>query len=156
MDAPLPIKLDLKDVMTNKPKETDNGNISQIQALNKKEYELKYENIVYNLELQIDSNYIYFKLIENKDDDIVPTYYKNKFDLKTITNKLKLYPDIYNDLKKIISLLNDSYNANKVKLSIKENNINVIVTIIFGNIEVDCPINLIEKKLKLMINLKLL
>ena len=146
MDAPLPIKMDLNDVMTNKPKETDDDNISQIHTLNKKDYELKYENIVYNLEIQIDSKYIYFKLIENKEDDIVPTYYKNKFDLKTITNKLKLIPDVYDDLNKIISLLNDSYTANKIKLSIKDNNINIIVTIIFGNIEVDCPINLIETK----------
>ena len=145
MDAPTPIHMYSKIVKTNDPDELNN-NISQSKIINKKEYELKHENNIYNLQIQIDSNYIYFKIIENKDDDIVPTFYKNKFDLKTITSILKLYPDIYNDLNKIISLINDCYNTNKIKLSIEENNVKIIITIINGNIEIECPIKLIETK----------
>ena len=145
MDAPTPIHMYSKIVKTNDPDELNN-NISQSKIINKKEYELKHENNIYNLQIQIDSNYIYFKIIENKDDDIVPTFYKNKFDLKTITSILKLYPDIYNDLNKIISLINDCYNTNKIKLSLEENNVKIIITIINGNIEIECPIKLIETK----------
>ena len=139
--AATPIFMYSKIVKANEPNE-----LNESKIINKKEYELKYENNIYNFQIQIDSNYIYFKIIQNKDEDIAPTFYKNKFDLKTITNMLKLYPDIYNDLNKVISLLNDCYNRNKIKLSMKEKDVNIIITIINGNIEINCPINLIETK----------
>ena len=147
--AATPFFMYSKIVKANEPNE-----LNESKIINKKEYELKYENNIYNFQIQIDSNYIYFKIIENKDGDMVPTFYRNKFDLKTITYMLKLYSDIYNDLNKVITLLNDCYNANKIKLSIKEKNVIIIITIISGNIEIDCPINLIERKVELMINLK--
>ena len=45
----------------------------------KKDYELKVNNILYNLGLQIDSKYIYFRIIELKENDIPPIFYEKKF-----------------------------------------------------------------------------
>ena len=160
MEAPTPTSTHPKTANAN---DQNKLNDSQLKIINKKEYELKYENNIYNLQIQIDLNYIYFKIIQNKDEDIVQTFYKNKFDLKTITSILKLHPDIYNDLNKVISLLNDCYNTNKIRLSIKEKDVNIIITIINGNIEIECPIYLfvtktgIDDKIEIIIdNIKLL
>lgn len=143
-DAPTPIYIEPKMLKINKPVES-----TQTKILDKKDYELKYDNNLYNLEIKFDSNYIYFRIYENKDNNIQPIFYKNKFDLKTITYNLKLYPEIYNSLDKVFSLINDSYNSNKIKLSIKDNLMNIIIKVVNGNIEIDCPINLKETKLEI-------
>ena len=139
-DAPTPVYIDPKKFETNKPVEP----IQQAKTLEKKEYELKYDDKIYNLEIKIDSDYIYFRIYENKDNSIQPIFYKNKFDLKTIAFNLKLYPEVYNSLDKVFSLINDAYNPNKITLSIKNNKMNIIIKVTNGNIEIDCPINLDE------------
>lgn len=135
MDAPTPIY----------PKfETPDG--PQDNVIHKKEYEFKCENKLYKLQIQIDSYFIYFKINEILDDDIIPIIYKNKFDLKNIVSKLKLLPDIYDELIKVLLLLDDCYNDNKLKLSIKGKEVNIIAIIKNGNLEIECIINLIENK----------
>ena len=122
------------------------------EIIDEKEYELKLNNITYILQIQIDLNYIYFKLYENKEKG--PFYYYNKFDFNNITNSLKLFPDIYNNLNKVLDLLNIAYNNNKLQLSKMGNNINIIIKLINGYIEIDCPIKLnktqidIDKKIE--------
>ena len=143
MEAPVPFIICTK---TGTIEDKTNNNTSQSKNITKKEYKLKCENKIYHLQIEIDPNYIYLKIIEYKEDGIIPIYYRNKFNLQTITKILKLYPEIYNDLNKVLSLLNDSYYANKVKLSKHESNINLIITIVNGNLEIDCPIDLIETK----------
>ena len=114
-----------------------------------KEYEIKYNNHKYNLKMKIDSNNIFFKLFEIKENDMIQICYKNKFDLKTITNMLMLHPSVYNDLDKVISLLGECYNLNKLSLTIDENNTKIIAKIMNGNIETECSINLIETKIEI-------
>ena len=86
------------------------------QLIDEKIYQLKLNNISYILQIQFDLNKIYFKLYENKENN--PSYYSNIYDLNNITKLLKLFPDIYNNLNKIIDLLNTSYKNNKLQLSI--------------------------------------
>ena len=123
--------------------------ITYPKIINKKEYELNFNNIKYNLQIQSDLKYIYFRLIELKENKIPLSYYKNKFDLKEIIYLLKVYPELYNDLNKIMELLNLSYINNKLQLSIKNNNINIIVKIISGYTEIECPIKLNEEKINI-------
>ena len=115
------------------------------QLIDEKIYQLKINNISYILQIQFDLEKIYFKLYENKEKN--PSYYSNEYDLKSITKLLKLFPDIYNNLNKIMDLLNTSYNNNKLQLSKIDHHINIIIKIINGYIEVDCPILLIKKNI---------
>ena len=48
-----------------------------------------------------------------------------------------------------MELLNLSYINNKLQLSIKNNNINIIVKIISGYTEIECPIKLNEEKINI-------
>jgi len=127
----------------------EDNKITYPKIINKKEYELNFNNIKYNLQIQTDLKYIYFRLIELKENKIPLSYYKNKFDLKSIIHLLRVLPDIYNDLNKIMELLNFSYFNNKLQLSIKNNNINIIVKIINGYTEIECPIKLNEEKINI-------
>ena len=140
MEAPTPVIF--------KPKEF-NKITPKFEIKKEKEYEIKYNNHKYNLKMKIDSNYIFFKLFEIKENDMIQICYKNKFDLKTITNLLMLHPFIYNDLDKVISLLGECYNLNKLSLTIDENNTKIIAKIMNGNIETECSINLIETKIEI-------
>ena len=111
--------------------------------IDEKEYELKFNNIIYILQIQIDLNYIYFQLFENKEKS--QFYYYNTFDLTNIIILLKQPPEI-NNLNKIMNLLNTAYNNNKLQLSKISNDINIIIKIINNDIEIDCPIKLNETK----------
>ena len=111
--------------------------------IDEKEYELKFNNIIYILQIQIDLNYIYFQLFENKEKS--QFYYYNTFDLTNIIILLKQPPEI-NNLNKIMNLLNTAYNNNKLQLSKISNDNNIIIKIINNDIEIDCPIKLNETK----------
>ena len=98
----------------------------QNEKLYIKDLELKFNNRHFNLQYLIESNYIYFKLFELKENSISPTYYKKRLDLKTIISSLKIKD---NDLNKILELINNSYNSNNLRLSIKNNNFNILIKI---------------------------
>lgn len=116
------------------------------ENLNIKEYELKLEEKTFNLQIKIYSNFIDFRLIEVMENDIPTIYYNNKFDLKKIVYLLKLNQDIYNNLNEILFLIDIAYNKGKLHLSLNNNNIIIIITLINGFKEIECPIKLNIKK----------
>ena len=74
-------------------------------------------------------------------------FIENKFNLETIRNLLLLSPTVYDDLTKIMELINQAYNKNKIQISIEDkNNINIIIKITNGNNEIDHSIQLNKVK----------
>jgi len=114
---------------------------------NKRLYELKSNGILYKIQLEIDSNYLYIKVFELIENKISPFYFKNKFDLNKMLSIFKLSQDQYNNLNKIMELFNDAYDKNNLRISINGNNLNIIVKIRNNSsIEIDCSINLIKNE----------
>lgn len=113
----------------------------------KRVYELKFEDILYQIQIEIDSNYIYikvFKLIEN----IIPTFYfRNKFDLQTILSILQLSKDQCEHLNKFMELFNDAYNNKNIKIYLNGDILNIILIKKSHSTEISCPINLIKKEI---------
>ena len=105
----------------------DNYILNKIK--NDEGYDLKLNNTSYNLLIYNDDNYIYFNLFEKNEI----LFYSNKYDLKSITQLLKLSPNNYNDLNKIKILFNEAYNNDKISLTINNNNINAIIKILYKN-----------------------
>ena len=136
-----------------KEKDKDSINNMDNYILNKikndEGYDLKLNNVSYNLQIYNDYNYIYFNLFEKNE----MLFYSNKYDLKSITEFLKLSRDIYIDLNKIKILFNEAYNNDKLSLTISNNNINIIIKIIYNDNEIICKIEL--NKVNLEINEKI-
>ena len=120
--------------------------------LNEKEYKLTLNDVSYNLQMKNDSKYIYFRLYELVENIMPKFYYNKKLDLEKILSTLKLFPDVYNNLNKIFDLFNEAYLQKKLLLSINDDEINLVIKIINGYREVECPIPL--KKEKIDINSK--
>ena len=117
-------------------KNNDNYILNKIK--NDEGYDLKLDNRFYNLQIYNDDNYIYFNLFEKNEI----LFYSNKYDLKSITQLLELYPNFYDNLNKIKILFNEAYNNNKLYLTINNNNINIIIKIIYNYNEINCKIEL--------------
>ena len=124
--------------------------------IKKKEYEIKLNNSLFNLLIKIDSNYIYFRIIEIKENEVPLSYYSNKMHLKSIRTILKLPSKDYNNLSKIMDLYNDAYYNNDINISFEENMI--ILRILNPFIDIDYPIHLhkiktnIDEKMEIIIN----
>jgi hypothetical protein len=113
----------------------DNNILNKIK--NDEGYNLKLNNASYNLQIYNDDNYIYFNLFEKSE----MLYYSNKFNLQSIIQLLKLPQDFFDDLNKIKILFNEAYNDNKLSLT-ENNNINIIIKIIYNFDEINCNIEL--------------
>ena len=105
-----------------------------------KVYDLKLNNASYYLQIYIDNTYIYFKLFEKKEIQVF--YFAKKYDLPSILELLKLSPYIFSDLNKIKILFNEAYNNNKLTLAWKDNNIKLMIKILYNYKEIDCIIEL--------------
>ena len=111
------------------------GEKDEINILNHKEYNIKYENENYCLRIEIDNKYITFIL--SKLNEPVNFNYKNKYDLLSIVNTLTLNPSKHSNLNEILDILDKVYLKNKLSiLKVDDNTINLIIkfNIIFDEV----------------------
>ena len=127
------------------------------KSIKKQEYKLTTNKINYHLTITIDDNYINFTL--TPVNEIAYIYYKNKFSFKNIINILDLNIKAYNNLDKILELINDSFSKNKVLIKFdKNNNANILVKYPLGIKDYECLIPLktadidINKKFEIIFN----
>ena len=113
--------------------------------IKKKEYELEENGNRYKLNITLKIIYIDFKL--TPINDIIFIYYINKYDLNSINNKLSLSHNIYNNLEKVMKLIDDCYINNKLSLKIDINNeINLALKYPIGYKEYESSITLMKEK----------
>lgn len=124
-----------------------NKQLNKSKILIKRVYELKFENILYKIQIKIDSNFIYIKVFELIENIISPFYFRNKFDLQQIISILKLSKEQCDNLNKFMELFNDAYNNNNLKISLKEDELNINIIKKSPFTEINCPINLVKKKI---------
>ena len=111
------------------------GEKNEINILNHKEYNIKYENENYCLRIEIDNKYITFIL--SKLNEPVNFNYKNKYDLLSIVNTLTLNPSKHSNLNEILDIFDKVYLKNKLSiLKVDDNTINLIIkfNIIFDEV----------------------
>ena len=111
------------------------GEKNEINILNHKEYNIKYENDNYVLRIEIDNKFITFIL--TKMNEVVNCNYKNKYDLLSIVNKLTLNPSKHTDLNEILDIFDKVYLKNKLSiLKVDDNTISIIIkfNIIFDEV----------------------
>ncbi len=109
--------------------ELNDANKSYHTILNHKEYIIKFENIDYNLRIEIDNQNIYFILTNLKDK---LTYnYKNKMDKHSIIDKLELNPSKYSNLEVILNIFDSIYKKNQISIEKNdENSYNLLIKIL--------------------------
>ena len=109
--------------------ELNDENKSYHTILNHKEYIIKFENIDYNLRVEIDNQNIYFILTNLKDK---LTYnYKNKMDKNSIIDKLELNPSKYSNLEVILNIFDSIYKKNQISIEKNdENSYNLLIKIL--------------------------
>ena len=113
--------------------------------IKKKEYELEENGNRYKLNITLKIIYIDFKL--TPINDIIFIYYINKYDLNSINNKLSLSHNMYDNLEKVMKLIDDCYINNKLSLKIDINNeINMTMKYPIGYEEYESSITLMKKK----------
>jgi hypothetical protein len=111
------------------------GDKNELNIINHKEYNLKYENDIYILRIEVDYKYITFIL--TKLNEVVSCNYKSKYDLLSIVNKLTLNPSKHTDLNEILEIFDKVYFKNKLSiLKIDDNTISLIIkfNIIFDEV----------------------
>ena len=111
------------------------GEKNEINILNHKEYNIKYENDNYSLRIEIDNKYITFILA--KLNEPVNFNYKNKYDLLSIVNTLTLNPSKHSNLNEILDIFDKVYLKNKLSISkVDDNTISLIIkfNIIFDEV----------------------
>ena len=111
------------------------GEKNEINILNHKEYNIKYENDSYSLRIEIDSKYITFIL--SKLNEPANFNYKNKYDLLSIVNTLTLNPSKHSNLNEILDIFDKVYLKNKLSISkVDDNTISLIIkfNIIFDEV----------------------
>ena len=112
----------------------------------KKEYNIDINNNTYNLIITLDNEFIEFKVYQLNDIKFI--YYKNKFNLNNINNILDLSLNIYNNLEKVLELIDLVYKNKKLLINIDINNkMNLIIRYPIGFNEHECLIPIIQKEL---------
>ena len=95
------------------------------KILEHKEFLINTLNEKYNLIIERDSSFIYFKLY--KSDEIDLYYYKNELELESIIKNLKLNSSKFRDLKDIFILIEKCYCNNNIFLQENNDIINLII-----------------------------
>jgi hypothetical protein len=111
------------------------GDKNELNIINHKEYNIKYENDIYILRIEVDYKYITFIL--TKLNEVVSCNYKSKYDLLSIVNKLTLNPSKHTDLNEILEIFDKVYFKNKLSiLKVDDNTISLIIkfNIIFDEV----------------------
>ena len=119
---------------------------SKNEIKGKKEYLLNHLNEQYNLIIERDLSYIYFKLY--KLNEITLFNYENKFNLKDIIHQLKINPDYYNNIEKICILIEELYSNKKIYLKNNNNCIDLVLNLNenFKEYEIFIPLKKTELK----------
>ena len=129
--------------------ETDKGeNESQQQ----KDYIIKTNDICYKLIVKKDSENIEFKI--NKLDKLNLFYYYNKYSLEKINDYLKIDISTYNNLSKIMKLIDNSYSNNQIHIDIDNYNNSKLIIILDNEISKNFKSTLNMTKKELGINEK--
>ena len=125
---------------------TNNDESKKKNITIKKEYNIDINNNKYNLIITLDNEFIEFKVYQLNDIKFI--YYKNKFNLNNINNILDLSLNIYNNLEKVLQLIDLAYKNKNLLINIDINNkMNLIIRYQIGFIEHECLIPLIQKEL---------
>ena len=125
---------------------TNNDESKKKNITIKKEYNIDINNNKYNLIITLDDEFIEFKVYQLNDIKFI--YYKNKFNLNNINNILDLSFNIYNNLEKVLQLIDLAYKNKKLLINIDINNkMNLIIRYQIGFMKHECLIPLIEKEL---------
>ena len=113
----------------------------------KKEYSIQINNISYKFIIYIDHIHIYFLIKEI--NNIVFYIYENKYDIDQIIKILKLNVNFYDNLHKIINLLDQVYLRNKIKLEyiINKDTFNINIKLPIDYQEYDSYLILDKKEL---------
>ena len=125
-------------------------NINETQSVNysnfklNKNYIINLNDISYNLMIYNSTEELLF--IIEKRVDIVLYNYISKYHFKDINSILSLPPQIYDGPNKVLELFDKAYSNHKMELKLDEKggNISIIIKLIIGFEEIDCPIK-IEK-----------
>ena len=145
MEAPAPIYNQQAEIfeaenMFKKP-EKPSEKFSESNSI--KQYTLTLNNILYLLTISSHKNEINFEL--KKSNENILCNFSNKCGLKEVISVLKLSSEKYNDSKKILDLIEKSYENKKLSLKPgKKNEIFLIIRINLDLKEFDCSIKLIK------------
>ena len=120
---------------------------SEKNNFRQKEYLLYNDNKKYNLLVEVDLYYIYFKLYNI--GEITFLYYHNKIDLKSIIYIFKLHPDLYTDLIQIFKLIEELYTQNKIFLKQNKTSMELIFKLKVNSTEYESNIYLIESEISM-------
>jgi len=112
-----------------------------------KDYIIKAKDIIYKLIIKNDSENIEFKI--NIFDKLNLSYYYNKYSLEKMIDYLKLDISSYNNLSKIMKLIDDSYSNNKIQIDIDNYNNSKLIIILDNTISKNykSTFNMIKKDL---------
>jgi len=132
MEAPSPIEyITPKTIESNK-------------IIEKKIYKIEINKNKYELIIFRDNQYIYFKIIQI--DDITLFYYINKYNYEQIIDILNLKNNLYEDLEKVMELIDEAYSNKKILI-----NFNIKKNIV---IKIKLPMGFKEYESSLILNKK--
>ena len=126
------------------PKIIDNEKFDR-RILEQKDYKIDNNNIQYKLIIKRDNNYISFTI--TKLGDIEFHNYQNKYNLEQITNNLNLNEKLYDSLKKVMELIDQSFSNKKLSLINDNNNFKIQIKLQNGLKEYDYVIILNKREL---------
>ena len=109
-----------------------------------KEYNFELKEDKYKLIIIINKEYIHFKLF--KINGISFTYYNNKYNLNSIVYLLGLSLNLYNNLEKVLELINECYNNKNIKINIAKNKLYMILKYPLGYKVHEFTIELVMKE----------
>ena len=107
----------------------------------KKEYTINDNNVSYKLIITRDKEYLNFEL---KNEDIEFFYYHQKFNYNDLNKIIKV--NIYDNLEKILEVINEAYAHNKISLLPENKNIKIIIKHPIGYKEYEFPLTLKQKE----------
>ena len=91
-----------------------NMNLNVNAKQNMKSYVIKCDNEKYNLSIECNKVYFYFKL--EPANGIILSYYKGEYNLSTIINKMNVVINNQNALEQINKIVEKSINSDSIKL----------------------------------------
>ena len=102
----------------------DNNKINKF--CNYREYNIKIDNIEYNLRIEINEKDIYF-ILSNLNEPL-DYFYKNRMDISTIINKLELNLSIYSNSEIILKIFDNKSKKNQILIKvIDDSSYNIII-----------------------------
>jgi len=121
-------------------------NVNKVGQLNKnKKYELKLDEEIYSLTMNLYSNEkIQFNITKNSEFSLYN--YTKSYDYSEITKKFLLPNEYYNNLSKVYKYFDTAISKNKLFLIKKNNNMKLLLKKAMDFDEVDCYIDLVEEK----------